>query len=187
MATVPPTTPVIALSVKMYTRPHQLPEQLVRAMVHVESSGDEFAWNPEPKYRYLWDVRANKPFRALSTIEVASEMPPADFPTDAGDRDAEWWGQQASWGPLQVMGAVAREHGFKGHFPRLCSTALGIDIGCKHLARLRDRFLRSHGWAGVVAAYNAGSPRMAGGGGFVNQAYVDKVARAGGFDGLEGA
>ncbi len=163
-----------------------LPESLIYAMVQVESAGDISAWNPEPPYRWLWDVRRNAPFRPLTAAERVSEVPPGDFPTLAGDRDAEWWGQQASWGPLQVMGGVAREHGFRGHFPGLCQAGDGVHYGVKHLHSLRRRFLGKHGWAGVVAAYNAGSPRHSDDGRWVNQGYVDKVRAAGGFDGLEG-
>ena len=156
-----------------------LPVPLVAAIVHVESSGDQYAWNPEPPYRYLWDVRANRPFRKLTPVEIASEIPPRDFGSAAGAADAEWWGQQASWGLMQVMGAVAREIGFKGHFPGLSHPLENLHVGCAHLRNLRRRFEREHGMPGVVAAYNAGSPRLSGGV-FENQVYVDKVIRAGG-------
>ena len=88
---------------------HGLPPLLITALVEQESAGDPYAWNPEPRYRYLWDVKRNAPFRTPTEAERASEIPPHDFPTLGGDRDQEWWGQQASWGLMQVMGAVARE------------------------------------------------------------------------------
>src|SRR5688572_17064220 len=91
---------------------HGLPATLVFGVCAVESSDNPYAWNPEPKYRYLWDVRRNKPFRALASYEVDSKVPPSDFFGKSGDRDQEWWAQQASWGLMQVMGAVARERGF---------------------------------------------------------------------------
>lgn len=134
---------------------HHLDPDLVEAMVLQESSGDPWAWNPEPRYRYLWNVETNRPFRVLTPAEVGAETPPDDFPALAGDRDQEWWGQQASWGLLQIMGAVARERGFRGSYlPQLCEPTLNLDLGCRHLAHL----LR---WAGgevprAVAAYNAG-------------------------------
>ncbi len=163
----------------------KLPPQLVKAIVIVESSGDRWSWNPEPPYRYLWNVRQQAPFRKLTAAEISSEKPPSDFHSMAGARDAEWWGQQASWGYMQVMGAVAREHGFKGHFPGLCDPLEGLNYGCKHLAHLRKRFFRRYGWLGVIAAYNAGSPRFEKGTRrFVNQGYVDKVVSAGGVEGL---
>jgi hypothetical protein len=89
----------------------------VTAIVLVESAGDPFAWNPEPRYRALWNVRTKAPFRALTDAEIASEVPPVDFPYLLGGRDQEWWAQQASWGLMQIMGAVAREEGFAPALP----------------------------------------------------------------------
>lgn len=153
-----------------------LPELLVMAIVRVESGGNPYAWNPEPRYRYLWDVKKKAPFRALTPDEIAAEVPPKDFPTLGGDRDQEWWGQQASWGLMQVMGAVARECGFnRPYLPELCDPALSLEYGCRHLSTLRDRFVTRYGWNGVIAAYNAGSPRLSADGKFENQGYVDKV------------
>lgn len=180
----PALPPQIQLSIKIHATPLDLPQQLVRAMVFVESGGDHFAWNPEPRYRYLWDVARDRPFRPLKADEIASEIPPPDFRSLAGDRDAEWWGQQASWGPLQVMGAVARELRFDQHFPALCDASLGIQVGVRHLDNLRRRFFARDGWHGVAAAYNAGSPRRRADGAFENQPYVDKIAAAGGFSGI---
>jgi hypothetical protein len=50
--------------------------------------------------------------------------------------------------------------------------------GCLHMDRLRARWFGGYGWAGVVAAYNAGSVRVGVAGEFQNQAYVDKVRKA---------
>jgi hypothetical protein len=156
---------------------HALPASLVIAMSNVESGAIPWAWNPEPQYRCLWDVRRDAPFRALTAADQASERPPADFPCLMGDRDQEWWAQQASWGMLQVMGAVAREHGFRGgYLTELCNPEIGLEYGCLHLAALRKRFYLRWGWDGVIAAYNAGSPRF-NGRAFDNQQYVDKVRK----------
>lgn len=164
----------------------RLPLNLVLAIIMVESSGDTYAWNPEPKYRYLWDVARKRAFRTLTPTENWSETPPADFPVLVGDRDAEWWGQQASWGLMQVMGAVAREYGFDKHFPALADITAGISVGCRHLGMLHGRYINSGGWPAVVAAYNAGSPRYVDKTGtFINQSYVDKVASYGGLEGLQ--
>lgn len=128
---------------------------LMEALVWVESAGNPWAWNPEPRYRYLWNVRTGTPFRALTEAERASETPPNDFPVIAGDRDQEWWGQQASWGLVQIMGAVAREHGWRDpYLPSLCDVERNLAVGCKHLKGL---LLWAHGdrWV-AVRAYNAG-------------------------------
>lgn len=146
-------TPYRALIESIAPR-HGLDPNLVEAVVLQESAADPWAWNPEPRYHWLWHVRAHKPFRVLSFAESASEAPPADFPSLAGDRDQEWWGQQASWGLMQIMGAVAREHGYmKPFLPSLCDPEANIEIGCAHLAQLMA-------WAGnpakALGAYNAG-------------------------------
>jgi hypothetical protein len=129
---------------------------LVTAMVQVESGYQPTAWNPEPHYRYFWNVRDSAPFRALVPGEVTRKYPPADFPCLAGDPDQEWWAQQASWGLLQVMGAVARERGCREpYLPALCDDiTLNLEIGCAHLRYL---FARAHGEVDkAVGAYNAG-------------------------------
>lgn len=129
--------------------------RFLRAIVLVESNWNPWAWNPEPRYRYLWNVRTQQPFRALTHAQIASEDPPIDFPTMAGDRDQEWWGQQASWGLCQVMGAVAREHGFtRPYLPELCDPESNLMIGAKVLRAL---VAWSKGdLSQAAAAYNAG-------------------------------
>lgn len=151
----------------------KLDAKILTAQVYVESAGNTYAWNPEPTYKYLWDVRLHRPYRALSNDEISSEHPPNDFPFLAGDRDQEWWGQQASWGLLQIMGAVAREHGFDGpYLVELCDPVVGLTYGANHLATLLD-------WAKgnitqALCAYNGGK-----GGNLIapyrNQAYATKV------------
>ena len=153
-----------------------LDPRVVAALIRVESGGNRWAWNPEPAYRYVWNVVTQRPFRALTPEEAARKTPPADFPVLAGDRDQEWWGQQASWGLMQVMGALARERGFRGlYLTELTDPALNLSIGCAHLAGLMR-------WAEgdlvqALAAYNGGkvgntqAP-------FRNQAYADRVLSA---------
>ena len=157
-----------------------IPTDLILGIIDVESAGNTFAMRMEPPYRFLVDVRTNKPFRKLTADEGRQDQAPTDFPfvNGAGSRSTEWIGQQCSWGLMQVMGAVARENGFDGYFPELCSTDRGIYYGCKHLASFKKRFFAKYGWAGVVAAYNAGSVRISSTGDFVNQEYVDKVRSA---------
>ncbi|GFK94760.1 hypothetical protein NNJEOMEG_02607 [Fundidesulfovibrio magnetotacticus] len=158
-----------------------IPVSLALALVQVESGFDPTAWNPEPRYRYVVDCRTGKPFRTLTPEERGVSVPPADFPAPAGaDRDAEWWGQRASWGLCQVMGANARALGYRGKFLTglCCDPAEGVRLGLKHLRKLADHFLPATGWQGVMAAYNAGSPRRAPGGAWENQDYVDKIASA---------
>jgi hypothetical protein len=135
----------------------KLPVSLVKAVCRQESSFRPWAWNPEPRYRYLWDIKKQAPFRPLTAEENASEIPPPDFPAPPGvDRDAEWWGQQASWGLMQLMGAVPREYGFPCQdLPELCDVTLNLWYGCRHLSVLLGRHRT---WAATLSAYNSGSP-----------------------------
>jgi soluble lytic murein transglycosylase-like protein len=151
---------------------------LILGVIETESSGDTWAYNPEPKYHWLWDFKNQRPFRAITKAEDCSEFPPDDFSAPAGaDTDAEWWGQQASWGLMQVMGAVAREHGYGGRFlTSLCDPATGVWVGTVVLKSLLKR------WGDpemAAASYNAGSVSFRPGGKeFTNQRYVDKVITA---------
>lgn len=164
----------------------RLPVALLAALALTESRGDAAAWRFEAPYRYYWDVVNQKPFRTVSASERAGESAPGDFPyrTVLSSRDTEWIGQACSWGPLQLMGAVAREYGFRGQFPELCGWGLGLEYAGMHLLKLRNRFLDRFGWEGVVAAYNAGSPRKDDAGNWVNAEYVRKVRANGGFEGI---
>ena len=134
---------------------HGIDPNLLYGLVMVESGGDTYAWNPEPKYRYFWNVRRSEPFRPVTRNEVTSKIPPIDFPFLAGDRDQEWWAQQASWGLMQVMGAVAREHGFTGRYlTQLLEPGVGLEHGCRVLSSLLK-------WSGgnveqALASYNGG-------------------------------
>lgn len=169
---------------------HALPFQLVRAHIIVESRGDTFAWREEPKYHYLWDNLYQRAFRPLTPAEIALAAAPADFNVPAQlscSKSTEWTGQRASWGPMQVMGAEARSKGFTGNMPQLCDSdgSAGVLYGCLRLKQLANTYSAAHGWRGVSAAYNAGSPTyLADNKTFFNEQYVDDIAAAGGFEGL---
>jgi hypothetical protein len=165
------TTAGLRASIELIAPGFGLDPNLVEAVVLTESGGVPWAYNPEPPYRYLVDVRTGRPFRPLTTAEIVSEVPPLDFPCLGGARDQEWWGQQASWGLMQVMGAVAREHGFRGvYLTELCAVATGLHYGCKHLAA-QLAWARGH-VNKALGAYNAGR------GGWdseLGRAYIGKV------------
>ncbi|MFZ5425739.1 MAG: transglycosylase SLT domain-containing protein [Thermodesulfobacteriota bacterium] len=141
---------------------HGLPARLVEAVVKVESGGDPWAFRYEPRF-YERYVLNDASLRAAPPCSLATE------------RQA----RASSWGLMQVMGATARGLGFSGPFlAQLCEPSAGLEYGCRLLALLRDRHLPSLGWPGVVAAYNAGSPRRDESGRYVNQPYVEKIAKA---------
>lgn len=130
---------------------------LFACLVNKESGGDTDAIRPERHYRYLWDVKANAPFRRLTQPEIDSLAAPVGFRSLAGSAEQEWWAQRMSWGLCQSMGAVARENGFRGPFlSALCKPEIGALYGAKHLARLLKRFKGDE--ADALAAYNAGTP-----------------------------
>lgn len=132
-----------------------VPWELVQAICQVESSLNPWAFKPEPKYRWF-----------VGRVDAMSET--------------EKWGQQISWGLMQVMGAVAREHGFTGWFPKLCEPSVGLHYGIRHLLRFHDRY---RNWPDAISSYNQGSPIKLEDGRYKNQAYVDKVLRE--WDALE--
>jgi soluble lytic murein transglycosylase-like protein len=83
---------------------------LVCAVVEQESAWDVHAIRYEPAFR----ARYVAPLGLPPTEEVARSI---------------------SWGLMQVMGQVAREHGFNGKFlSALCDPATCLDIGCTVLA-----------------------------------------------------
>lgn len=139
---------------------HHLPPELVTAIVAVESSGRATAKRYEPKFDQRYNITANNPF-----------VP------EGVSRSQEERLRGTSWGLMQVMGETARFLGFQGQMKELEDPETCLFWGCLFLRRLRDRYFEKWGWPGVAAAYNAGSPRLAESGKFVNQVYVDKVLR----------
>ena len=121
---------LIALAVQT-ARAYELDPRLVCAVCEQESSFNPFAIRFEPAFlsRYV-------------------------LPLNLGSRTEET-ARAFSWGIMQVMGQVAREHGFKGQFlSMLCEPVAGLDIGCRVL---RSK-LNSHPstvTAGLLA-YNGG-------------------------------
>lgn len=141
-----------------YASIYELDPLMVLAIIKVESQGNPHVTRFEPNYKYFYRVD-----------EFAKKLsPPATF-------DTERVHQQTSWGLMQIMGAVAREHGFTGHIPQLLDPDTNISYGCKHLARVRRA-----GYSDLdqIAAYNAGIARKMITGIYVNQGYVTKVLYA---------
>jgi len=156
--------PYIAINI---ASEYYLPSELVLAIIKVESGNNCFAMRYEPTYQWLWDVEKRTPWHDREP-----------FPSYAfSSSETERIGQKISWGPMQIMGALARELGYSDRFPKLCGPT-GLHYGCKYLARLATRFKEDDSWDPVVAAYNAGVPRRTPDNRFVNQDYVDSVTKA---------
>lgn len=128
-----------------------LPISIVAAIVCQESSG----WtNRKPRYEPGFFRRYILKIPGIGTEERK--------------------GRATSWGPMQVMGQTAREMGYTAPFQNMLVLEIGLYWGCRYLKRLKIRYYDKHGWGGVIAAYNAGSPRMKGER-YGNQPYVDSV------------
>jgi soluble lytic murein transglycosylase-like protein len=87
---------------------------LICAMVEQESSWDPWAIRYEPQFyaRYV------TPLIGLNRLS-----------------ETESRARATSWGLLQVMGQVAREHGFSGNsLAELCNPICGVEVGCKVIA-----------------------------------------------------
>jgi soluble lytic murein transglycosylase-like protein len=88
---------------------YSLDPALVCAVIEQESAWDPHAMRYEPGFR----LRYVAPLRLPPSEEIARSI---------------------SWGLMQVMGQVAREHEFIGNFlSALCDPTTGIEIGCRVL------------------------------------------------------
>jgi soluble lytic murein transglycosylase-like protein len=118
---------------------HQLPPQVVRAMVLVESGGNPVAMRFEPGFfdRYIKDK-------------------PLNYVPAGCSRDTEAVCRATSFGLLQIMLETARCVGFRGWPGELLDPRTGLEWGCRYLRRLADRYLADGGWESVVRAYNGG-------------------------------
>ena len=108
LKTLPPNsdhTALIALARATATQ-HSLDPALVCAIVEQESAWDSHAIRYEPAFR----TRYVAPLGLPPTEEVARSI---------------------SWGLMQVMGQVAREHSFTAQsLAALCDPATGLEVGC---------------------------------------------------------
>ena len=120
-----------------------LDEALVCALCEVESSWMPWAVRHEAGYKWLID------FHRMTLKEAYSDVSLIDadqnwwvFEVDVihppGDAHTELLFQQTSWGLLQIMGAVARERGFRGWLTELCDPQVNLEWGCKHLRWMID-------------------------------------------------
>lgn len=142
--------------IKSYAAQFDLPEWLVSAIVHVESSGNPWAMRYEPTFYRLY----------IADMDGVRPISPCSLMT-------EKMGRATSWGLMQIMGQVARERGFTGAFlSSLCQPEMGLEWGCRQLVHLTARYKVSESWEPVIRAYNGGNPRAD------NLDYVKKVMAA---------
>ena len=129
-----------------------LETDLILAVIWQESLpiGNPWSFRYESRYQYFYDAGSK---RALydKTRSVAENREAAAAVVGV----TEFNQQSASWGLMQVMGAVARELGMEGYLTRLCDPNVGVKYGCKHLINFYNRAggdLRAALWR-----YNGGS------------------------------
>lgn len=135
---------------------HKLQPRLVAAVVQTESGGNFYATRYEPDFR--WTLNIQK----MATRLVITY-------------DTEEMGQMISWGLMQIMGSVAREHGYVGYLTELVDPELSLHYGCKHLKLKKDKY--GPDVSDIYAAYNAGSVRKNNSGQYANQRQVDNFMR----------
>lgn len=93
--------------------------------------GDSWSYRYESGYQYFYDAKSSKPLFDKS-LSVQANRNKAAIVLGS----TEFAQQSASWGLMQVMGAVAREMGMKGWITRLCDPHEGVRLGCLYLNRL---------------------------------------------------
>ena len=138
-------------------RTRNLPEAILLGLVEVESNFNPFAVIYEQHYRYTKIIDRLKPKDCSINTEINL--------------------QKTSFGLFQIMGGTARYMGFSGWLTRLLMPTINIKYGTLWFSRLYNKYSNEYGISGVIAAYNAGNPRISKGR-FVNQSYVDKVLKA---------
>jgi len=110
---MPPTLELLVL-VRDAANRYELWSEIVCAVIEQESAWDPWALRYEPAFyqRYV------QPQVSRGSINNETEARARAF----------------SWGLMQVMGQVAREHGFAARsLTELCEPATGLDVGCRVL------------------------------------------------------
>jgi hypothetical protein len=148
-------SPDIRAAVVLAATKHKLETSLVLALIRQESDGEVYTQRFEPAFRYFFD-----PVTVARRLKVSI--------------DTEKIGQGTSYGLMQVMGATARELGFLRYFGEIFEPATNLEIGCRYLKSLINRFGSARDG---IAAYNAGSPRKGDDGKLINQSYVDNILK----------
>ncbi len=131
-----------------------VPVDLAQAIARTESNGNPWAVRYERTWRYFFE-----PYKMSQGLAITE--------------DTERSMQSHSWGLFQVMGSVAREHGFRGPLPQLCIASIGAEYGCREIAELLKKYGGNE--AKAVSAFNRGNADTTPDGQFKNQSYVNLV------------
>lgn len=132
----------IRASIVKWCKALDLSTELVAAIIWQESKGDRKAQRYE-------DLFFKKYVAGKSRLELIGHVP-LKISLDTEKRNRAF-----SWGAMQIMGQTAREIGFAyDNFGELMEADIGIEYGCKYLAKCIKRTNRNIEQA--VDAYNGG-------------------------------
>ena len=126
---------------------------LIKAIIKTESDFNMWAIRFEPNWNYFYKVAE---FSEANKITLATEKTL----------------QACSFGLMQIMGSVLREHGYKEPLLKSVTPNINIYYGCKHLKRFICKYSKVED---AISSYNAGYPKKDINGNYLNQAYVDRV------------
>lgn len=130
-----------------------LDPNLLHAISIVESNKNPNIVRYEPKWKYWFNV--SQYARQLGITHETEKIL-----------------QAMSWGLMQIMGTVAREHGFDDHMTVLTEPFVNLKYSIKVIESLFTKWLDLDS---VISSYNQGSPRLNESGSYTNQDYVDRV------------
>jgi soluble lytic murein transglycosylase-like protein len=103
----------------------RLPPELVCAVIEQESGWSEWAARYEPTFQTKY----------VDALKSSGRMK-----TFGASKDTEVVFRSCSFGLMQVMGQVAREHGLEAPFlTEICNPERGLEIGCSHLAKKLEK------------------------------------------------
>lgn len=146
-------TQVIYAMVTDQARKIGVDPDLAMAIAATESNGNQYAVRFEPNWKYFVNLSMYAQVNFITTM-------------------TEQVLQQCSWGPMQIMGSVARELGYQGPLTALTEPSVAIKFSIAKLKKLCDTYEDENA---LISAYNAGTPRKKPDGKFENQEYVEKV------------
>jgi len=170
---------------------YDLDRALVCALCEVESGWNPWAVRHETGYRWIigfHKMTLAEAYSDISFIDVDENwwaFEPQVINEFPGSAQTELLMQQTSWGLLQIMGATARERGFRGWLTELCDPQVNLEWGCRHLRWMLDHNnayglpdpYRPTGPEDLAAAWNWGS-RVVVDGKYANEDYVKRVRKA---------
>jgi len=138
--------------IKEYSEKYSVDENLIKAIITVESDNNVFAFRYEPTLKF-----ADWYNTILSEKERTNDY------------------SYCSYGLMQVLFAVAKGNGFRGSPTQLFLPEHNIKYGTKLLSTLQKHYKSI---PDVISAYNQGSNAKNEDGKYKNQDYVNKVLKA---------